>query len=243
MIIKQCVLALAGGLLLIAGGGLVPLLAQDANSDRVTVWDGVYTAGQAALGKSHFESSCSSCHDGDFSRPDAFLDDWGEDELDSLFDLISNSMPASAPASLPDQTYLEIVAYLLELNGFPAGDEALVADAMSDIRVEGRDGPGTVPDFSLAAVQGCLARDADGGWVVNSATAPVRTRDPAASTEEELLGMVDTALGTGLFELLYMFPTPDAYLGHKVEVKGFLILEPDPDQMNVSNVTSIAPSC
>ena len=36
-----------------------------------------------------------------------------------------NTMPDDNPGGLPAQTYADIVAYMLELNDFPAGDSEL----------------------------------------------------------------------------------------------------------------------
>lgn len=38
-------------------------------------------------------------------------------------------MPPSRPASLPDETYADLVAFMLEVNGVAAGETALPADA------------------------------------------------------------------------------------------------------------------
>ena len=39
----------------------------------------------------------------------------------------ARTMPPSAPASLPDDTYADIVAHILEVNGFKAGSIKLPA--------------------------------------------------------------------------------------------------------------------
>ena len=226
------------------------LMAQDVNAGQVTVWDGVFTAQQAARGRARFDVSCSSCHsqlgtgtDAPDLVGEAFLEDWGEDNLISLFDLISNSMPARDPGSLTEDVYVDILAYMLDSNGFPDGDQELIASAMATIRVEGRDGPRPVPDFSLVEVLGCLTSDDDGNWIVTSTTTPVRTRDPSEPEPDALQAMSDAPLGTGIFELLYVFPPPDAYEGHKIAVKGLLMRDPDPDQINVSTLSSVAEMC
>ena len=40
-----------------------------------------------------------------------------------------NTMPQSAPGSLSEETYADLVAYLLSEIGYPAGDEELSPDA------------------------------------------------------------------------------------------------------------------
>ena len=37
-------------------------------------------------------------------------------------------MPAGAPGSLDGQTYVDIVAYILQFNGMPAGNQKLMPD-------------------------------------------------------------------------------------------------------------------
>ncbi len=46
-------------LVLMPASGLGRAMSQDS---RTTVWDGVYTADQAARGKVVYDSHCSSCH-------------------------------------------------------------------------------------------------------------------------------------------------------------------------------------
>ena len=53
-------------------------------------------------------------------------------------------------------------------------------------------------------------------------------------------------LGSNTFELMYVFPDPDPYEGHRVETKGFLIRRGDVDALDAINVTTVAslsPAC
>ena len=43
------------------------------------------------------------------------------------FTTTPKTMPPAAPGSLPDDTYANIVAYILEVNGFKAGNAQLPA--------------------------------------------------------------------------------------------------------------------
>ena len=230
--------------------GVMALSEGAQAQDHMTVWDGVYTSEQAVDGRAHYSASCSGCHDGgdvgaapgliDASQ---FLEKWGEDDLISMFDRIRSTMPAREPGSLSEEAYLDIVAYLLEANGFPAGETELAVDFLPSIRVEAEDGPGPVPDFALVEVVACLSRGAQGQWMATSATEAVRTRDPSRPPPEALQAMAGATLGAGTFELIYVFPDPAAFEGHRIEVKGFLMREPDPDRINVSNLSSIARAC
>src|SRR5262245_61881593 len=68
---------------------------------RRTVWDGVFTAEQAARGKAIFAGTCAGCHGADLNaanrpalRGEGFLNHWMEDSLDALLTRVK-SMPTS----------------------------------------------------------------------------------------------------------------------------------------------------
>jgi len=46
-----------------------------------------------------------------------------------LYDFISVAMPPAAPGKLGEDAYLNIVAYIMQMNGAKPGDEFLTADA------------------------------------------------------------------------------------------------------------------
>ena len=58
--------------------------------------------------------------------------------------------------------------------------------------------------------------------------------------------VVATLLGDREFGLMYVFPSPEAYLGHRVETKGLLIRDEaggGPAGLNVTSVQSLAAVC
>ena len=213
------------------------------NTDGKTVWDGAYTDAQGARGKTQYEASCSSCHRDGPRRDDAFMRDWSGTDVGSLFNQIRVAMPPDAPSSLSDNAYLDIVAYMLQVNAFPAGRHELNADVIKSIRIEGRNGPEPVPNFALVRVVGCLAQGPDTAWILVDAGEPVRTKNPAASKDDELKNSEAAALGTQAFQLLNVYPGPDPYKGHKVEAKGFLIRDPGRNRINVTSVQTLASGC
>jgi mono/diheme cytochrome c family protein len=210
---------------------------------KTTVWDGVYTDAQAGRGEARYQTTCSRCHRDGPRRGEAFMRDWSGIDVESVFRRIKTSMPPDAPSSLSDAEYLDIVAYMLRVNAFPAGRDELRMDAIKTIRIEGRDGAGPVPNFALARLVGCLTETSDRRWVLTNAAEPVRTKDPAASTNAEREEAERAALGTQTIELLNVFPRPDPYKGHRIEAKGFLIRMPGGDRINVTSVQSLAADC
>ena len=207
-----------------------------------TVWDGVYAEAQATRGEARYRATCSGCHDEGPRRGEAFMRDWSGSDVASLLARTRTSMPPGAPGSLPGADYLDIIAYMLRVNDFPAGPDELTAETAAASRIEGRNGPGPVPNFALARVVGCLAAGPGTDWTVTNASEPVRTRNPAASTGDELQAAAE-ALGSGTFRLMNVYPRPEAYTGHRVEAKGFLIRDPGGDRLNATAVQTLAARC
>ena len=115
---------------LIAAGWLsVPAGAQSGAS----VADGVFTEAQASRGEATFRRVCSACHDtGEFSGG-RFRLTWVGQSAGDLFDTIATLMPEGDPGSLTPRQYAGVVAYLLQLNGYPAG-EADLPTSLSALR-------------------------------------------------------------------------------------------------------------
>ena len=227
------------------------LVAQEDNTEP-SVWDGVYSSDQADRGQKVYESTCARCHGSDLTggraRPlvgESFVRDWGGLTLDSVLTR-AKTMPPGAAGSLAEERYLDILAYVLSKNDFPTGTGDLTATTAPDILIYGSDGPDAVPNFAMVQVVGCLATGSDSDWIVTDGSEPIRTREPAASEGDALLLTQAMPLGDKEFELMYVFPDPAAYEGHRVEAKGFLIRRDGPDEtdaINVTTVASLAPAC
>jgi mono/diheme cytochrome c family protein len=225
-------------------------LAQPQPGGR-TVWSGVYTPDQAARGKQAYDTSCSSCHQtgltGAGEAPPIagppFMERWREDTVDSLFTRISRLMPFDDPATLSEDTYLDIVAYILQVNAFPAGDQPLKREELAEIGIVAKDGPGSVPDFALVQVTGCLTQAAGSAWTLTKGTEPVRTADPKASSEADLKAAGAAPLGTHTFQLMSVYPNPAPHAGHKMQAKGFLVRTGGEQRINVSSLTMIGADC
>jgi cytochrome c553 len=108
---------------------------------------GVFTAEQAKDGERAFQAKCATCHGADLHSTDpeapdltesAFRFGWDGKTLARRFEQIRATMPYGNARSLDDQTYVDIVAYILAFNGIPSGNQKLEADvpALEKIIVE-----------------------------------------------------------------------------------------------------------
>jgi cytochrome c5 len=223
--------------------------SQDPPGQPKRVWSGVYTAAQAARGRAQYEATCSGCHDvgeAPVLVGDAFMRRWFGDNLQTVLTKM-RTMPADAPGSLADTSYVDIMSFLLESSDFPAGSEELRANPEELARIEVVDREGTgraVPNFSLVQVVGCVTQAADKAWMLARSSEPVRARESGDSAPADLKAAGATALGTHSFRLLdYPMFGREPFSGHKVQVKGFLIRQPNDDRLNVTSVQSLDQKC
>jgi mono/diheme cytochrome c family protein len=103
--------------------------AQTPSSAETTVRDRVYTPEQARRGRPIYDTKCAACHDGGTMGPelwgDAFLAQWDSKSVGAFFTRIQTTMPEDAPGSLNEHDILDVVAYVLQTNGFQPGDKAI----------------------------------------------------------------------------------------------------------------------
>ena len=143
-----------------------------------------------------------------------------------------------------DAEYVDILAYLLSRNGFPAGKSVLNPRDFDRILIVGKEGPQPVPDFSLITVVGCLGRDEATRWTLTRASEPVRTRNPRQPTEEELGAVMQRKPGDHTFHFLDTYEFAAEFkAGGWMEAKGFLIRAPGNDRINLTWLKRLRPAC
>jgi mono/diheme cytochrome c family protein len=225
-----------------AGLAIAQASTSQINSQRRTVWDGVYTEAQAARGQMAFGQSCSGCHAlaAQGKAPlvgDAFWKSFAQKTVGDLIEFVSTYMPNGNPGSLTEPTYRDIVALMLKSNGFPAGTTELGGTANADVQIVPKDGSTELPANALARVVGCLGKSGP-DWVVTKATAPERA-ERAVSTGED----ATRPLGSRTMALKFVVTKLDALAGSRVAVSGLLIGEGGVDGINVTTVNRVAPKC
>lgn len=104
-----------------------------------------FTAEQVAAGKTAYNANCAVCHgstmtNGTFGTPLAgeyFKGKWSGKTVGAFFTK-SKTMPPAAPASLPNDTYANIIAYILDVNGYKATGEKLpsAGDSLNQMKIK-----------------------------------------------------------------------------------------------------------
>jgi len=104
-----------------------------AQSPSRSTWNGVYSVTQAVRGLELFMTACAECHAPDMSGIDPappltggrFAANWNGVTLGDMVERIRVSMPQNDPGSLTRAEIADVTAYILQQNGFPAGEKEL----------------------------------------------------------------------------------------------------------------------
>ena len=204
------------------------LSAQRTNSPLAT-----FTANQVSEGKVSYTRHCASCHGDDLAgihlapslTGGRFDRNWRGKSVGALaFHLRRMPMkPAGTPGSLDDQTYTNILAYILSANGFKASDQPLTNDAgqLAKLFIPRLEGVEDDPDAPVVAsarqkallenlptvTEAMLADPAEGDWLYWGRSRNGHGFSPLSQIHGENVGDLELAWRTPLREGGSM-PTP-----------------------------------
>ena len=220
---------------------------------KKTTWDGVFTTAQADRGKQNFLAGrCGGCHKLDLTgdrgpalKGDDFLAHWENGSVVTLFDKIRETMPPNGANEVTDDAKIDIVAYLLQQNGYPGGKTELRAEADSlgivDIVRKGKSN--TIANFSLVQVVGCLTPGSNSSWTLTSTSEPVLTRDEEPNATA-LRTAQNKPLGSETFQLVSVVPfKPEGHKGQKMEARGLIYKDQGDARINLTSLQVLGPTC
>jgi len=234
---------------------LVALLACGVGlraQDTPRIWQGVYTTDQADRGKAIFDTTCLRCHGEDLAgntapalKGDRFQTSWGGDVVESLFTKVRDTMPPNFGTILDDQVKLDIVTYILQVNGFPSGNSALLVGSadLATTQILKKGEQAAVQNFSLVQTVGCLATGPNNTWMLTKTAEPLTTRDDVPS-ERGLASAASRPLGTKTFRLISISQfKPQSYAGQKMEARGLIYNEPGDERINLTSLKPTGGGC
>lgn len=96
-----------------------------------------YSEAQAKRGKALSADNCAACHGEDLAGAglapalagSTFLSLWEGRTVGDLYEQVRTTMPASAPGSLSNDDYIDLIAFILQANDVPSGERDLKANA------------------------------------------------------------------------------------------------------------------
>jgi mono/diheme cytochrome c family protein len=98
---------------------------------------GVYTTDQADRGAETFRNICAGCHNQDNPISGrSFLNKWTGRPFFAIWTFVTTSMPYGNPASLAPEEYASVLAYILRLNGYPAGEKPIPSEPMEVANID-----------------------------------------------------------------------------------------------------------
>lgn len=136
---------------LVAGSVLVWAAAVFVAHDAVkveaapqkTTNDGIYSKAQADGAKAQFEKLCAECHPfkvADKKKPkdlplgdEPFFEEWTGRPLSEMVNLIALTMPNDGSAVVSDEEALNLVAYILQKNGYRPGAKPLTKETAAAV--------------------------------------------------------------------------------------------------------------
>jgi len=218
--------------------------------ESLSVWSGVYTTAQADRGKAVYAAHCVRCHGDDLGANRAyplagerFIDHWEARTLEQLFSQIRTMPPGAEARTVDENDKRDVMAYLLQQNGFPTGSAELARgdDELATVHITGKNGPAPLKTGAIVRVAGCLAQQGERGWELTDASEPERTALNAAPSD----GRQPYAVvpGSRSIRLLNAFPSPAAHVGHTMRAIGFLVRDAGDDAVNVVSLEMLAPRC
>jgi mono/diheme cytochrome c family protein len=126
-----------------------------------TVAQGVYSNDQAKRGQDLYTAQCVACHGemlegavGPALTGDDFLADFGGHPVKDLVDKIQNTMPQQTPGTLTHAQAIDLAAYVLKADKYPAGQTQLSDATLFQVTFRaGNKPPAAAPTAAAGAVQ------------------------------------------------------------------------------------------
>ena len=123
----------------LAAAPLSRATATAARPPQEVAASGAYTAEQAERGQAVYREHCLSCHGSslrgganEFAAPSLagpfFFDAWSGRPISELLAYSSDNMPPEGTL-LPESDYVDVIAYVLQVLGYPEGDAELTPDS------------------------------------------------------------------------------------------------------------------
>ena len=167
---------------------------------------GPFNAAQVEAGRNAFAANCMVCHGDNMSglgeapaiAGKAMMINFGGRTTKDLFDTIKAEMPFGAPGSLSDETYTNLVAFILHANGATTGSTAFTpATAVKISTIANGNVPADVANGVKASGGRAAAAAAPATQTAQAAPAPAATANGGAGARGAAPALAGRAEGAG----------------------------------------------
>jgi len=108
-----------------------PSAADRSGATRPSGWvleRPLYTMAQAERGEGIYRERCGVCHIPEFFTGLGFRSAWAGNTVGELYRFMAATMPQDTPGTMLPDEYADVLAYIFQVIGMPAGTEPLPAD-------------------------------------------------------------------------------------------------------------------
>ena len=128
---------------------MIPPVARAETAPAQVTLPVAFTADQAARGRRAYEGACIDCHGSELNNGEFggapltgswFRNKWGNGNLAAFFAYTKTRMPPDRPGTFNDQTYSELVAYILSIDNIVPKDAVLDASSLPKVQMPNRAG-------------------------------------------------------------------------------------------------------
>ena len=175
--------------------------AQTPTDPPSSVRDGVFTMPQATEGAMLYQRSCIECHGASLRGGEAgsalvgpgFWNKWNDQPLAAFFQITASTMPVNDPGGFSGAEYAALVAFMLQQNGLPAGDELLAPRATELLGIRLEESLEPVRVASLVNGASTAQRRIDAEWLSYHGTAASMHYTPLTQINRDNVGELEVA--------------------------------------------------
>lgn len=102
--------------------------AAEEEATTAAAGEATFTEEQADRGRDIFRAQCTECHYSSEFSDSQFKFKWSRRSAGNLYEMIQSQMPETAPGSLTPEETVDLVSYILSMNGFEPGASELAPD-------------------------------------------------------------------------------------------------------------------
>jgi hypothetical protein len=118
-------------------------------------------------------------------KGDRFYSSFEQEPIDRLYLKARDTMPPNFGVNVDAQGKLDIITFILKMNGYPSGPNELkiASEDLATALILRKGEQAKVQNFSLVQTVGCLTQGAGNTWVLTRTAEPLSTREDTPTAQ------------------------------------------------------------